>query len=170
MNSPPPKLKQLLKTIEPFILNPMEGLPEDLFLFISRLTPLVNVDLLIKNDNNETLLTWRNDGLLPAGWHIPGGIIRFKEKMARRIALVARNELGAEVTFEPAPLAINEAIEASRNVRGHFVSLLFNCRLASRPAEHLRYNGGQPEAGQWAWHAKCPHDIISVHEMYRKYF
>ena len=33
---------------------------------------MVNVDLLIRNDRRETLLTWRQDELY-RGWHIPAG-------------------------------------------------------------------------------------------------
>ena len=56
-----------------------QDLPEELFRFISTISPLVNVDLLIKDDTNRTLLTWRDDEHYGAGWHVPGGIIRFKE-------------------------------------------------------------------------------------------
>jgi len=67
--------------------DPRQGLPEELFLFVSELTPMINVDLLIKNDRNETLLTWRADNFYGPGWHIPGGIIRFKESASSRILL-----------------------------------------------------------------------------------
>src|SRR6185295_12919473 len=68
-------------------------LPEDMFLLVSRLTPLVNVDLLIKDNQNRTLLTWRDDEYYGAGWHIPGGIIRFRETAADRVLAVGRGEL-----------------------------------------------------------------------------
>ena len=55
------------------------GLPDDIFYLVSRLTPMINVDLLIVNEQNEKLLTWREDQFYGPGWHIPGGIIRFKE-------------------------------------------------------------------------------------------
>ena len=53
--------------------NPSMGLPDELFHYISRTTPLVNVDLLIKDENGRTLLSWRDDqyagkGLACAGW------------------------------------------------------------------------------------------------------
>jgi len=162
----------LIKTIdllESLIKNPQEGLAEDIFLFVSRITPMINVDLLIKNKQNHTLLTWRDDGYYPPGWHIPGGIIRYKETIADRIKAVAKNELVAKIKFKKEPLAINEVIYLSRRDRGHTISLLYECRLISSLDKNLEFKKGIPKPGQWAWHSKCPENIISVHKMYRKF-
>lgn len=163
------KIVEVIRLLERFIKNPSKGLPEEVFLFVSRITPLINVDLLIKNKGGETLLTWREDGFFKPGWHIPGGIIRYKEKIATRIKAVARKEIGASIVFEENPLAINEVILPFQKNRGHFISLLYKCELISKPKESLRYNGGAPKNGQWKWHKKCPIDIISVHKMYKKF-
>jgi colanic acid biosynthesis protein WcaH len=160
---------ELIKLLEAKIKNPSEGLPEEIFLFISRITPMINVDLLIKNERKDTLLTWRDDDIFSPGWHIPGGIIRYKETISNRILAVAAGELGAKVEFDKGPLAINEVIHPSRKVRGHFISLLYECRLTSSLDEKLRYKKGNPKPGEWAWHHKCPDNIIPIHEMYRKY-
>lgn len=159
--------KYSISTIESLIQDPSKGLPEDIFQFISRTTPLVNVDLLIKDKKNRTLLTWRNDDYSEPGWHIPGGIIRFKETIADRVAEVAKHELGTEVKFDSVPLAINEVIHPTRNTRGHFISLLFKCSLVTPPDESHHYKSGNPEPNEWMWHSTCPENIISVHEMYR---
>lgn len=163
------EIKKIIDLLESLIKNPSVGLPEDIFLFISRITPLVNVDLLIKNEQDHTLLTWRDDGYYPPGWHIPGGIIRYKETIADRIHAVALTELNVDVKFKKAPLAMNELINLSRQNRGHFISLLHECTLTSLPDNNLRYEKGIPRPGEWAWHAKCPDNIITVHEIYRKF-
>lgn len=129
---------------------------------------MVNVDLLIKNESGQTLLTWRDDGYYNAGWHVPGGIIRFKETISDRIMKVAKTELGTEVKFLPFPLAVNEIIEPLREERGHFISLLYQCSLVTLPDESLRYRSGTPRRNQWMWHSECPKDIIAVHEIYRQ--
>ena len=85
----------ILATLTSHIGDATQGLPEDVFLFLSGITPLFNVDLLIKNEAGQTLLTWRADQFYPESWHIPGGIVRFKEKITDRLAAVATNELGA---------------------------------------------------------------------------
>lgn len=158
-----------IEILESFIRNPSEGLPGDIFLLISRITPLINVDLLIKNEVNQTLLTWRDDGYGPPGWHVPGGIIRYKETILERLKEVAKNELGAEVQFNFAPLAINEIIHPTRKIRGHFISLLYQCGLVTQPDENIRCKSDFPKINEWMWHRTCPANIISFHEIYRKF-
>ena len=53
-----------------------QGLPEPVFRLLGRITPVVNVDLLVRNERGETLLTCRQDDLY-LGWHLPGGVVRF---------------------------------------------------------------------------------------------
>lgn len=149
--------------------DPHRGLPEELFLFISRLTPLVNVDLLIKDAQGQILLTWRDDGYDGPGWHIPGGIVRYKESLAQRIAQVAHLELGATVSHAAAPLALHEIVHPTRPARGHFISLLYPCTLTSALDSDRAHRGGVPQAGAWAWFASCPDDLIPVHDIYRSY-
>jgi len=164
------EIEKTIELLESFIKNPSEGLPEDIFLFVSRITPLVNVDLLIKNELNHTLLTWRPAGYYPSGWHVPGGIIRYKETISSRIDAVAASELGAKIQSKKELLAFNEVmLPPSWKNRGHFISLLYECTLISSLDENLRYEKGIPKPGEWAWHSKCPDNIISVHERYRKF-
>lgn len=162
-------IKKAVDTMESLIENPSNGLPDDVFKLISRITPLINVDLLIKNEQNQTLLTWRDDGYYKPGWHVPGGIIRYKEAIADRIRAVAKIELGTEVEFKAEPLALNERIHPSRKERGHFISLLYQCFLIAPPTESLRYQSGAPQPNQWMWHSACPENILTCHEMYRKF-
>jgi len=156
-----------VEAIEAAVADPRQGLPDPVFRLVCRLTPMVNVDLLIRNDRSETLLTWRDDGLY-FGWHVPGGIVRFKEQMADRIAAVARLELDAAVTASGAPIAVNEII-TDWAVRGHFISFLYDCTLLTPPAPSWHYTGGELKDGQWAWHTRCPDDIIKSHERYRRF-
>lgn len=140
--------------------DPCKGLPEELFLFASRLTPLVNVDLLIRNELGEVLLTWRDDAIFGKGWHVPGGCIRLGETFADRIAAVAVNELGAAVTFVPTPLGVFETLDKTRVSRTHHVTLLFNCVLVGKPDSQRQCITALPKPGYWKWHAKCPFDLL----------
>jgi len=163
------QLGDLVARLKDSVGNPRDGLPKEVFLLVSQLTPLINVDLLVQNDRGETLLTWRKDEYYGPGWHVPGGIVRFKEHFASRIQAVARSELGTEVEADATPLHMSELMAPHRDVRGHFVSLLYRCRVLGAPASGLEYLGGAPTHGQWHWHKACPKDLLTVHEIYRQH-
>lgn len=148
--------------------NPSAGLPDEIFYYISRVTPLVNVDLLIKDELGRTLLSWRDDPYNGQGWHIPGGIIRFKETLETRVKKVAETEIGADISFEKTPIVVNNCILHGRDVRSHFISILYKCFLSS---QFIPENIGlcPKDAGYLKWHHSCPNDLLKVHEMYRKY-
>jgi len=148
------------------ILNPTLGLPDELFFYVSRTTPMVNVDLLVKDELNRTLLSWRNDEYAGKGWHLPGGIVRFKETLETRIKKVAETEIGAPVDFDPHPIAINQIIHNVRKNRGHFISILYKCSLTS---SFIPENKGLSisDVGYLMWHANCPDNLLKLHEIYR---
>ncbi len=154
--------------LERQVADPSIGLPEEIFLFISRMAPMVNVDLLVKNTAGNTLLSWRADPYAGTGWHVPGGIIRFRETFAVRIAKVAVAELGSKVEYDPKPLAVNEIILKKNGTRGHFISFLYRCRL---PDDYAIDNSGRTPAspGFLKWHSGCPDNLISFHDLYRNF-
>ena len=158
-------LPAAIQALEDLAGDPRTGLPEDLFLFASRITPLVNVDLLIQDHDHRTLLTWRSDSHYGSGWHIPGGVIRYQETTRHRVHEVARLELGASVDFDSAPIAVMESMAPTRN-RGHFISLLYRCRLTST-LDPQRAAAVPPAPGTWRWHPRPPEDLLPVHHMYR---
>jgi hypothetical protein len=82
-------VRDVVQELASQIGDPRRGLPDAVFAFVSSVTPLVNIDLLVRNAAPQTLLTWRDDEYY-RGWHVPGGIIRFKERMVDRAAAVAR--------------------------------------------------------------------------------
>jgi colanic acid biosynthesis protein WcaH len=165
----PVERERIFAALDAWAGTPEDGLPPELFRFLTRMLPMINVDLLVKDDQLGTLLTWRDDELYGAGWHVPGGIIRYRETAETRIQRTAQAELGAAVEFEPAPMVIEQAIDRSRRERGHMISMLYRCRMASPPAEQLRARDAIPESGQWAWHRECPKNLIAAQAEYRKF-
>jgi ADP-ribose pyrophosphatase YjhB (NUDIX family) len=162
-------LNAAITTLESQLDDPGAGLPTEVFLFVSRITPLVNVDLLIQDNRGSTLLTWRNDEFFGVGWHVPGGMIRYKETAADRIRACAREELGADVSFDATPVLVSETIREESS-RGHFISLLYRCRLLS-PLEETRKAGfGTPSSGEWRWHDGCPSNLLDVQRHYAAFF
>ena len=169
MTSWPEQLNDAIRLLESRIDDKPGGLPEELFRFVSRITPLVNVDLLIRDDRLGTLLTWRDDDFYGPGWHIPGGIVRFREHAAARVCICAERELGARVDFDPVPAMVHESVALDRRDRAHFVSMLYRCRLVTGPDLARRYAGAEPVPGQWHWHRDCPKQLIPQQSVYRPF-
>lgn len=165
----PETLQAAIATIRESVASASRGLPEDLFLLVSSLTPMINVDLLIKDAAGRNLLTWRHDHFYGPGWHIPGGIIRFKESVADRIAAVALGELAVEVDFDPAPRHVAEITHPDRSIRGHFISLLYACTLRTCLDGARRFKLAAPRTGDWQWHTGVPHDLILQHRIYTRF-
>ena len=161
-------LEKAVSTLVDAVPDPTRGLPDPVFYYISRTTPFVNVDLLIKDERGRTLLAWRNDVHAGTGWHIPGGIVRFKETIAERIRQVALTEIGVGVDHDAEPAALNEMIHRDRDLRGHFISLLYRCRLGS---DFVPDNTDRTpaDAGYLQWHERCPDNMIVYHDVYREY-
>lgn len=161
-------MNDAILVLEKAIPNPSAGLPDELFYYISRTTPLVNVDLLIKDETGRTLLAWRDDKYAGRGWHLPGGIVRFKETFETRLRKVAENEIGTELSFDTTPIALNQLIHNERNDRSHFISILYKCFLSGK---FIPGNKGlSPDSpGFLMWHDSCPKNLLHVHEMYRRY-
>jgi len=161
-------VKTAIKSLDLASKDPHIGLPEDIFYFISRSTPLMNVDLLVRDSGKRVLLSWRDDKYAGTGWHIPGGIIRFQESIKKRIYEVGIHELKGKINYEKKPLAINEIITSNQKNRGHFISLLFSCHLND---DYKIDNGSlsPKDPGFLKWFNNCPENLISWHEIYREY-
>ena len=162
-------IAEAIKCLREQVKNPSKGLPEDLFHYISSATPIINVELLIKNENGNSLLSWRDDPYAGKGWHMPGGVIRFKETIKERIDEVVRTEIGTFIdSYIEEPVTINEIFDHEREVRSHFISLLYRCSL---PVGFIPKNTAisRFDPGYLMWHKTCPRDLLKLHEIYRKY-
>jgi colanic acid biosynthesis protein WcaH len=146
--------------------HPEIGLPKDIFEAVSRMTPMTNVDLLIKDNENRVLLAWRDDEYAGTGWHIPGGVIRYKETMIERLNLVSRTEIGYPVSYKKEPMCSKELF-IDRDTLCHYISFLFACSL---PGDFIPDNKNLKEndPGFLKWHDDCPDDLIELHHMYKK--
>ena len=166
-------MKKLIEKIESHIENSSKGLPEDIFYLAGRLTPFVNVDLLVKDDLGRTLLSWRDEtsfnNKIGSGWHIPGGIIRLRETISERLHKVALDEMGGElISFSKEPLAVNQVIDYSAKDRSHFISLLYQCSLDKNyKIDNKNLNFGDP--GFLEWHSSVPDNLLRNHLIYEDY-
>lgn len=170
-------IRELITTIRDQLsrlgISARTGLGTDLFNFVSSLTPIVNVDLLVYNTKGQFLLTWRNDSHCGCGWHIPGGCIRFKETCEERIRKVAQKELGIpDIRFDKDPIKVFEIISyehrdiENQNERAHFITLVYKC---DAPTDFFIDNQmiREGEVGYMAWFDHLPDNLLSIQSCYR---
>ncbi|WP_049946256.1 NUDIX domain-containing protein [Butyrivibrio sp. WCD2001] len=157
-------------------IDPRNGLPESLFLLLSSLTPIPNIDLFVTDSSGRFLLSWRDDKIYGSGWHIPGGCIRMLETMEHRIQMTAENELGTGVICNNIPVLTIESIKdddvnAGSRVRAHHICILFKCELPEGYSIE-EYNKGKKEneSGYLKWFDEVPDDFLPVQvPLYKKY-
>lgn len=151
---------QFLRSLKARLVEPDSGLPTPVFEFALAIVPMINVDLVVI-DNASVLWAWREDRF-GRGWHIPGGIIRLNEPIAKRIMATARKEVGGEVDAEEAPRAIIQFFGA----RGTFISLAFRCRIRST-AVTIGVDT-VPRPGDLRWINGIPATLYPAHLCYRQ--
>lgn len=145
-------------------LDAMEGtagIGKNLFESISRLTPAVSVELIIKSpDQKSNLLTWRDDELYGPGWHVPGGVVRFKETLSSRVDKVLKQEIAASVSKIEGPIGFHEIFNDQRDKRGHFICFVYKVILSEDPPIETRAQDGAFVDGHWRWFGNCPDNLI----------
>ncbi|WP_227170182.1 hypothetical protein [Enterocloster lavalensis] len=166
------RISELRKQMELDHIVPEKGLELDLFLMVSSMTPIVNIDLFVTDDVGRILFSWRDDKHCGRGWHIPGGCVRFKETLDKRIHLTAVDELGSDVIYSSRPLFVSEniandelAVVQNHNERAHFISLLYDCKLVDESI--LQNCDGQNIVGHLKWFDRLPDDFLEIQYYYR---
>jgi ADP-ribose pyrophosphatase YjhB (NUDIX family) len=164
-----PVIDQLVAKLESTIADPRQGLQEEIFLLVGRLTPLVNVDLLIRHPLYGILLTWRSDDFHGSGWHVPGGIVRFQESFIDRIEKTAIAELGIPIASADGPIAVTEMRDQSRRDRSHFVSLLYSVNIKQEHVVQLE-NWVATSPTEIQFFKDCPETLLSCQSAYKPLF
>lgn len=163
-------VEELKRAMEVDGVDPVKGLPEELFIFSTTLVPIVNIDLFVTNDKNQLLLAWRDDIYHGKGWHIPGGCVRLKEKLETRIIKTAEKELGVSIDYNPEPIAVREIIEhnyrptlSNQLERCHNISFLYRCSIKPGYEVPKRMDGVE-----LMWFSSLPEELLKTHiDLYR---
>ncbi|MBY4895516.1 GDP-mannose mannosyl hydrolase [Cupriavidus sp. AU9028] len=150
----------------------IQALPVETFRTVVASTPLVSIDLLIRDAGGRYLLGQRVNPPAQGSWFVPGGRIRKNETLEAAIARLQREELGTQAGLAEAGFAgVYEHFYAD-NFAGeqgsstHYVVLAwrFDLRVALPPLPQ-----GQHDRYRWA----LPEEILldeTVHRYTRDYF
>ena len=147
-------------------------LNRDEFAQVVRNTPLVAIDLIIRNPDQSVLVGLRTNEPAKGKWFVPGGVIRKYERLADAFARIAKAEIGLEASIDGARfVGVYEHLYDS-NVFGeegfgtHYVVLAHQLDLDHQPPlESDRQHSG------FRW--MTPAELISspdVHQNTKDYF
>lgn len=96
-------------------------------------TPLVSIDLIVRNPGGQVLLGFRRNRPASGCWFVPGGRIRKDERLRDALARIALTELGTEVRSGHLLGAFDHLYEDNAlgmpGVGTHYVALGYECML-----------------------------------------
>jgi colanic acid biosynthesis protein WcaH len=142
------------------------------FLKIIDLTPLVSIDLIIKNNKDEYLLGKRTNRPARGYWFVPGGRIRKNEKTEDAIKRISAAELGVEITLSDAQLygaydhIYDDNCFSEKSINTHYVVLAYTATIGDTFDIKM---DAQHSMMKW-WTEEQIIDSPEVHENTRAYF
>lgn len=149
-----------------------QTLDDQRFLNIIDATPLVSLDLIVRNNEGKILLGLRDNKPAQGYWFVPGGRIRKNETIAeafRRLCLV---ELGLDKTLEQASLLgpydhlYDDNFKGAEGIGTHYVAIAYTLNLNAD--EHCNLDD-QHSQQRW-WHEAELLASEQVHANTRAYF
>ena len=124
-------------------------LDESTFKTVIASTPLISIDLVVKNTKGEYLLGYRNNRPAQGFWFVPGGRVLKDETMDKAFIRLSKNELGVSMTRQQADFLgpfehFYDDYVFGEDVTTHYVvlgyALTLDIDLASLPSDqHNKY-------------------------------
>jgi colanic acid biosynthesis protein WcaH len=147
-------------------------LNKDEFVQVVRNTPLVSIDVIIRDPDQCVLVGLRTNEPAKGKWFVPGGVVRKYERLADAFARIVKAEVGLEASIDDAKfVGVYEHLYDS-NVFGeegfgtHYVVLAYELNLDHQPPI---MNDRQHSGFRWL----TVSELISspdVHQNTRAYF
>ena len=115
-----------------------EPLPKDEFDRIFSKVPRLTVEVLITSETQGVLLALRDVDPCRGTWNLPGGTVRFGERLVEAVRRVAADELGVSVRVGP----LVGYIEYPSHYENGLDSPVGWCFVPSRSTQHSRKGSG----------------------------
>ena len=147
-------------------------LDQDEFALVVRNTPLVSIDVIIRDPGRSVLVGLRTNEPAKGKWFVPGGVVRKYERLADAFARIVKDEIGVDASIIDAKfIGVYEHLY-DNNVFGqqgfgtHYIVLAHVLNLDRRPNI---VSDEQHSGFRWM----TPAELISspdVHQNTRAYF
>ena len=142
------------------------------FLNIIDTTPLVSIDLIIKNNEDKILLGKRLNRPAQGYWFVPGGRICKNEKISDAFSRISKTELGTALSLSETQIlgAYNHIYDDNYlgrpNINTHYVVLAYQLKLLNDLDLHT--DNQHSELKWWSIHELL--DSFDVHPNTKAYF
>ena len=147
-------------------------LNRDEFAQVVRNTPLVAIDLIIRNPDRCVLVGLRTNEPAKGKWFVPGGVVRKYERLADAFARIVKTEVGLKASINDARFVgvyehlYDNNVFGEENFGTHYVVLAHTLNRDHHPPIVT-----DPQHSGFRW--MTPAELISspdVHENTRAYF
>ncbi|WP_104494920.1 GDP-mannose mannosyl hydrolase [Acinetobacter indicus] len=149
-------------------------LPDETFKSVIQHTPLISIDLIVRNEQGEVLLGKRVNAPAKGYWFVPGGRVRKNETLDDAFVRLVREELGigSGMTREDAKfLGVFEHFYDDcvfgDNVSTHYIVLGYE--ISGLHSGKIHQNIDQHESYQ-LFDISCLHMMENVHQYTKNYF
>ena len=152
--------------------SPINYLEKNDFLDVIDKTPLVSIDLIVKDSNNRALLGYRKNHPARSFWFVPGGRIRKNETLAQAMKRIAMNELGIEISITDATLLgaydhiYDDNFDAKQGITTHYVVLGYEIKLPCK--QEIKIDTQHSEIRRWSMEDLLKSE--AVHRNTKAYF
>lgn len=144
-------------------------LPDETFKSVIQHTPLISIDLIVRNEQGEILLGKRVNAPAKGYWFVPGGRVRKNETLDDALVRLVKEELGIESGITRADAKFLGVFEHfyddcvfGRKVSTHYIVLGYEVFIEKLSIETLKSN--QHENLRWFnYESLLSKDLIHKH-------
>ncbi|KAA3667473.1 GDP-mannose mannosyl hydrolase [Pectobacterium carotovorum subsp. carotovorum] len=143
----------------------------DSFSFIINNTPLISIDIMVVNSDEDILLGKRKNQPAKGYWFVPGGRILKSETLEGAFARLTHDELGTVIPFDQAEFQgvyehFYENSYLDDNISTHYVVLLYKVKIREKSMSYP-----QEQHQEYIWLSREEITINEeVHSYTKNYF
>lgn len=149
-------------------------LPDETFKSVIQHTPLISIDLIVRNEQGEVLLGKRVNAPAKGYWFVPGGRVRKNETLDDAFVRLVKEELGIESGVTRADAKFLGVFEHfyedcvyGDDVSTHYIVLGYE--ISDLHSGKIYQNIDQHESYQF-FDISCLHLMGNVHQYTKNYF
>lgn len=145
---------------------------QEKFLSVIDSTPLVSIDIVLKNEKDQVLLGYRNNRPAQGYWFVPGGRIRKNETLQQAMSRISSVELGFEISLSESKLLgaydhiYEDNFQGVESINTHYVAL--GHEVALPKGQSVTFDSQHEKVKWWSIQDLMASD--KVHENTKAYF